>query len=92
MVRTGVSAVAVAVTVVAIAAPALAAAPAPAPIPSKVENTWLYGHVAQSDVQTPDAAHPAPNPALPNADVYLIAPIGPAHPFATPTAAPRNGN
>lgn len=80
--RQAVLAVAIAATaILAAGAPALAAS-APAPAANEVENTWINGHVAQLNVKTPDPANPAPDPALPDAQVYLIAPIDPAHPFA----------
>lgn len=53
-----------------------------APAASEVENTWVNGHVVTLSVRTPDPANPVPDPALPDAEVYLIAPVDPAHPFA----------
>ena len=65
-----------------------AVAHAATPTANEVENTWLFGHVAQLNVQTPSQANPGPDPALPNASVYLIAPIDPASPFARGVVIP----
>jgi hypothetical protein len=92
--RRAVLAAAVAATaVLASGAPALASgAPAlarpSAPAANEAENTWVNGHVVKLCVRTPDPANPAPDPALPDAEVYLIAPVDPAHPFAPGVVIP----
>ena len=85
--RAVLAAVIAATAVLAAGVPARAAgvpagARPPAPAANEVENTWVNGHVVTLNVRTPDPADPAPDPALPAAEVYLIAPVDPAHPFA----------
>ena len=72
-------------TVPALAAPTSAGA---RPVANEIERTWIFGHVAQLNVETPSQANPAPDPSLPDANVYLIAPVNPADPFAHGTVIP----
>ncbi|MBO2458194.1 hypothetical protein [Actinomadura violacea] len=51
------------------------------PVPDEVETAWVAGHLITLYVDTPDAASSGPSGARPDADVFLVAPMDPAHPL-----------
>ncbi len=49
--------------------------------PDEVELTWIGGQLFNLYVDIPDDPATQPDPARPDADVFLIAPADPAHPL-----------